>query len=71
LKSVSRWFFALALGAGMIATTAIPAHAERPCERRVRKAEMNYREAVRRHGEHSRQAEQRRREVEQARARCR
>jgi hypothetical protein len=54
-----------------MAATATPAHAERRCEREVRKAEEHYRDAVRRHGEHSKQAEHARREVENARARCR
>ena len=55
----------------MLATTAMPAHAERPCERKVRRAEVNYRDAVRRHGTRSRQAEHWRHEVQEARAKCR
>jgi hypothetical protein len=70
LKNASRFVFAVFLGAGMIAATVVPAQAERPCERRVRQAEMHYREAVRRHGGRSRQAEHYRHEVENARARC-
>ena len=41
------------------------------CEHRIRKAEQNLDNAVRRHGEHSRQAEQKRRNLEQVRASCR
>jgi hypothetical protein len=70
LKNVSRSLFVALLGAGMIAATVVPAQAERPCERRVRQAEMHYREAVRRHGARSRQAEHYRHELENARARC-
>jgi len=70
LKNASRFSLALLLGAGMIAATVVPAQAERPCEHRVHQAEMNYRNAVRRHGERSKQAEHFRHELENARARC-
>ena len=70
LKNASRFFFALLLGAGMMAATVVPAQAERPCERRVHQAEMNYRNAVRHHGERSKQAEHFRHELENARSRC-
>lgn len=71
IRTAMRAACALLLGVGLMAATATPAHAERRCEREVRKAEEHYRDAVRRHGEHSKQAEHARREVENARARCR
>ena len=40
------------------------------CDRRIRKAEDQLQQAVRRHGEHSRQAENKRRDLERARASC-
>ncbi|HYX52325.1 MAG TPA: hypothetical protein VE783_02670 [Candidatus Limnocylindrales bacterium] len=40
------------------------------CEQKVRKAEQNLNNAVRKHGEHSRQAEQKRHSLQEARERC-
>ncbi|HZU31310.1 MAG TPA: hypothetical protein VFB79_09355 [Candidatus Angelobacter sp.] len=57
---------------GMFLVGIVPAQAlDRHCDDRIRKAEFNLREAVRKHGEHSRQAEKRRHELEDARAHCR
>jgi len=44
---------------------------ERRCEQRIRKAEINLQNAIRKHGDRSRQAERRRHELEEARERCR
>lgn len=63
---------AAVLGAFFLIGGAMPLQAGNPqCEQRVRRAEANLHEAIRRHGERSRQAEQRRRELEQVRANCR
>jgi len=63
---------AAVLGAFFLIGGVVPLQARNPqCEQRVRKAEANLHEAIRRHGERSRQAEQRRRELEQVRANCR
>lgn len=43
---------------------------DRRCEQRIRRAENNLHNAIRRHGEHSRQAEQRRHQLEEAREQC-
>lgn len=40
------------------------------CDQRIRKAEHNLDDAVRKHGEHSRQAEQKRRQLDEAREKC-
>jgi hypothetical protein len=54
----------------LLSMGSVTAFAKNNCEKRVRKAEMNLQQAVRRHGARSRQAENRRRQLEQARATC-
>lgn len=52
---------------------AVPAFAKvhrDKCEQKVRKAEANLNNAVRKHGERSRQAEQKREQLERVRATC-
>lgn len=49
---------------------SVTASAEDRCERRIRNAEAQLQQAVRRHGEHSRQAENKRRNLERARESC-
>jgi len=44
---------------------------DRRCEQRIRKAENNLQNAIRKHGDRSRQAERRRHELEEAREHCR
>jgi hypothetical protein len=44
---------------------------ERRCEQRIRKAEINLQNAIRKHGERSHQAEKRRHQLEEAREHCR
>ncbi|MBV8207428.1 MAG: hypothetical protein JO041_11600 [Acidobacteria bacterium] len=68
---MSRLLAAAIVGATLLGGMATPAHAERHCERQVRKAETNYQRAVRRHGQRSRQAEQAHRRLEEARRGCR
>lgn len=48
----------------------LTATAQDKCERRIRKAEANLQQAIRRHGEHSRQAENKRRALERAHDTC-
>ncbi|MGC2694799.1 MAG: hypothetical protein WA738_03330 [Candidatus Angelobacter sp.] len=43
---------------------------DRKCEQRIRKAENNLQNAIRKHGERSRQAEQRRHQLDEAREQC-
>jgi hypothetical protein len=54
--------------------SSLPARArdsDDKCEQRIHKAEVNLRNAERKHGEHSQQAEQKRKELEEARGKCR
>lgn len=48
----------------------VPARAGDSCDKRVRKAEDNFRRDIRKHGEHSAQAQYRRRQLEEARESC-
>ena len=70
LNKMARLLVALILGAGVFTVSAAPAHAE--CSlKKIRKADSNYRHAVRRHGYRSRQAEHWRGELAEERAKCR
>jgi hypothetical protein len=56
---------------GLFLVGIVPAQAmDRHCDDRIRKAEFNLKDAIRKHGEHSRQAEKRRHELEETRAHC-
>ncbi|MBV9438323.1 MAG: hypothetical protein JOZ44_19855 [Acidobacteria bacterium] len=48
----------------------LTANAEDKCGRRIRNAEQQLRQAIRRHGPNSRQAEQKRRNLERVRDTC-
>jgi hypothetical protein len=65
-----RSFRALSVFAVLLSMGSLSAFAGNHCEKRIRKAEMNLQQAVRRHGARSRQAENRRRQLEQARSTC-
>jgi hypothetical protein len=65
-----RLFRGLCVFAVLLSMGSVSAFANNHCEKRIRKAEMNLQQAVRRHGARSRQAENRRRQLEQARASC-
>ncbi|MGC2194895.1 MAG: hypothetical protein WA628_09470 [Terriglobales bacterium] len=71
-KAFGRTILGAVLGASLLATAAIPAHADQDdkCRRDIHKAEQNLEKAIRKHGEHSRQAEERRRQFEELRERC-
>ena len=70
LNRMARLLLALTLGAGVFSLSVAPAQAE--CSyRKIRKADLNYHNAVRRHGYRSRQAEHWRGERAEERAKCR
>lgn len=70
LNKVARLLLALSLTAGIFTVSATAAHAE--CSyKKIRKADINYRHAVRHHGYRSRQAEHWRGELAEERAKCR
>jgi hypothetical protein len=57
--------------AGSVPALARNHDRDRRCEQRIRKAEINLQNAIRKHGDRSRQADRRRHELEEARERCR
>jgi hypothetical protein len=72
--SCKQWFRRIGQAAllGALLLGVVPAQADRydNCRQRIRKAEINLDNAVRRHGRNSRQAEKRRMELERVREQC-
>jgi hypothetical protein len=73
--SCNRWFRRIGQAAllGALLLGVVPAQArdrDDKCAQRIRKAEAQLDNAVRRHGRNSRQAEKRRRELERVRDQC-
>ncbi len=71
-KTFGQTMLGAALGASLLAGTAVSAHADQDdrCRRDIHKAQESLDKAIRKHGEHSRQAEDRRHRLEELRERC-
>lgn len=70
LNKIARLLLAVTVAAGVFTVSAAPAHAQ--CSyKKIRKADVNYHHAVRRHGYRSHQAEHWRGELAEERAKCR
>ena len=71
----NHWFRRIGLAAllGALLLGVVPAQArdrDDRCAQRIRKAESQFDNAVRKHGRHSRQAEKRRQELDHVRDQC-
>jgi hypothetical protein len=60
----------MALAGLILVGSAVPSFAREDCRDRVRSAEHNLQQAIRRHGRNSHQAQARRRQLERAREFC-